>query len=142
MRGGAIPVLAWGLILAVMMALNWVWTGDAIQIGTFAFAVLVVLTAGLIAVLISRQAIRPGPPEPPPPGGLEPVPDLSVGAAVVGLAIAAIVFGLAFGHFLIYCGAGLLVLGLGRLLVERRAQRRSLERYSSQQAARRREGFE
>ena len=38
MRGGAIPLLAWGALLVVLMAINWIWTGDAIQVGTFGFA--------------------------------------------------------------------------------------------------------
>ena len=42
MRGGAIPVLAWGTLLAVLLAINWIWTGDAIQVGSFAFALLII----------------------------------------------------------------------------------------------------
>ena len=45
-RGGAIPLLAWGAALALLLAINWVWTGDAIQVGSFGFAVAVVWGAG------------------------------------------------------------------------------------------------
>jgi membrane protein implicated in regulation of membrane protease activity len=132
MRGGAIPLLAWSALLALLLAGNWVWTGDAIQVAEFGFAVLAIALAGLTAILASRrrdhEAIRPGPPEPPAPDEVEVVPDLSVGAALAALAVAAILFGLAFGHFLVYFGAGLLALALGRLAVERRAQARTRER--------------
>ena len=33
MRGGSIPLLAWGALLAVLMVICWIWTGDAIQVG-------------------------------------------------------------------------------------------------------------
>ena len=46
MRGGAIPLLAWGAGLAVLMAINAIWTGDGTQIAEFGFAVLVVLASG------------------------------------------------------------------------------------------------
>ena len=34
MRGGAIPLLAWATLLVILMAINWIWTGDPIQVGT------------------------------------------------------------------------------------------------------------
>lgn len=123
MRGGAIPLLAWGALLAALGAINWIWTGDAIQVGTFGFAVLVVAGAAGVAALTGRDALRPGPPE--PRGEPEAVPDTSVGSVMVALALGSILFGLAFGKFPVYFGAGLLVVALGRLAIEVRAQRRS-----------------
>ncbi len=127
MRGGAIPLLAWGALLIVMAAINWIWTGDAIQAGTFAFAAGVVLAAaGLLALRSRAAAVRRGPPE--PSAAPEPVPNASLGAALAGLSVAAILFGFAFGRFPIYFGAGMLVVSLGRIAIEIRAQRRSRAR--------------
>ena len=127
MRGGAIPLLAWGALLIVMAAINWIWTADAIQVGTFAFAAGVVLAAGgLLALLSGARAVRRGPPEP----SLEPeaVPTASLGAALAGLSVAAILFGFAFGRFPIYFGVGMLLVSLGRIAIEVRTQRRCRER--------------
>ena len=60
MRGGAIPLLCWGTLLVVLMALNWIWTGDAIQVGTFAFAAAVVLGSGLALVLLRPHHVGGG----------------------------------------------------------------------------------
>jgi hypothetical protein len=121
MRGGALPLVAWGALIVVLLVLNWIWTGDAIQVGTFAYAALAVFFAGALLWLANREALRRGPPE--PPRDPEAVPDASVGAVLVGLSVATIVFGLTFGRFLIYFGAGMLVLSLGRVALELRSER-------------------
>jgi hypothetical protein len=128
MRGRAIPLLAWGAALALLLALNWVWTGDAIQVGSFGFAVAVVWCGGLALTLLSRrEALRPGAPE--PSSEPEPVPSASLGAVLVAIAAASIAFGLAFGRFLVYFGAGLLVASLGAIARERRAERLARRRW-------------
>ena len=33
MRGGAWPLLGFGSLMVVMMAFNWIWTDDTIQVG-------------------------------------------------------------------------------------------------------------
>ncbi len=121
MKGGAIPLLAWGMVLLILGTINWIWTGDAIQVGMFGFAVLAVWSAaGLVIALAGRLALRRGPP------GLDPqpetVPQGSLGAVLAGLSVASILFGFVFGTFPIYFGAGLLVISIGRLTVERRSE--------------------
>ncbi len=128
MRGGALPVIVWGCLLGALMATNAIWTGDTIQIGDYAYAMLTLVTIVVALTLTSRRrALRRGPPE--LDERPEPVPDISFGAALAAVGFAALVFGLAFGHFFIYFGAGLMVLGLARVGVELRSQRRTLERY-------------
>jgi hypothetical protein len=125
MRGGALPVIAWGCLLAALMATNAIWTGDDIQIATFAFAMLVILSiVTLLAISSRRRALRRGAPE--RDRGVEGVPEISFGTALAGLGLGGLVFGLAFGHFFIYFGAGLIVIGLARVAVELRAERRSV----------------
>jgi hypothetical protein len=48
---------------------------------------------------------------------------VSFAAMIVAVGFAALMFGFTFGHFFIYFGAGLMVAGAGRLLVELRHQR-------------------
>lgn len=128
MRGGAIPILTWGSLLAVLGVINWIWTDDAIQVATFACAVFVALSVVVtLALRTRREALRPGPPR--PPSEPEAVPLASLGSVLVAVSLAAIMFGLAFGVFLVYFGAGLLVASLGRVSVELRSERRSRERW-------------
>jgi hypothetical protein len=130
LRGGALPIFAWALLLALLAAGNWVWAGDKVQIAEWGFAVLVILAAAIALTLASRgSATRRGPPEPDPVRRAVAVPDISFGAALAALGAAAAVFGITFGHFSIYFGCGLFVIGLGRVGLELRSQRRSLERF-------------
>jgi hypothetical protein len=122
MRGGAIPLLAWAVLLVILLVINWIWTGDAIQVATFAFAALAVAGGAGLMILRSRgRAIRRGAPEPDP--GPELLPAASTGAMLAALGVASIVFGFVFGTFPIYFGAGVLVVGIGRLAIELRSER-------------------
>jgi hypothetical protein len=129
MRGGALAPFAWALLLVLLGAINWIWTGDAIQVGTFGFAALAILGLAAGLVRAAPEARRRGAPEPRLEP--EPIPQMSLAAVIAGLALASIVLGLAFGHFAIYFGVGLLLVALGRLSVELRAQRRTHERWRS-----------
>ena len=131
MRGGAIQLLAWGALLAILGVINWIWTGDAIQVGTFAFAVLAVwLGAALLIALAGRVALRRGTQE--PSAAPETVPQASLGAVVLALSVASILFGFVFGTFPIYFGAGLLIVSIGRLTIERRAELRTRRRVAGE----------
>jgi hypothetical protein len=125
MRGGAIPLIGWALVLAVLLAVNWIWTGDTIQVACFGFAVGVILAAAALLAARGRgDAVRRGPP--PATREAEAVPAASLGAALAGISVATIGLGLAFGRFLVYFGAGVLIVSLGRVITEVAAQRRAL----------------
>jgi hypothetical protein len=133
MRGGAIPLLAWGTLLVLLLAMNWIWTGDAIQVGSFAFAVLVIYGGAAALWLASHESLRRG--APPARGNPEALPGMSLSAVGAGFSVAMILFGLVWARFLVFFGAGALVLCLGRLAVELRAERESrrpFEREGSQ----------
>ena len=120
MRGGAIPLLAWATLLVILMAGNWIWTGDSVQVGTFALAAGLVYALAAVLVALNRQSLETG--APPPEDEPEVVPEASLAAVLVGLSIACIGFGIVWSGFLIYFGAGVLVLSLGRLVLELRAE--------------------
>jgi hypothetical protein len=119
-RGGAIPLLAWATLLIVLMLGNWIWTGDSVQVGSFALAAGLVYALAVVLVAWNRQALKTGPP--PPEDEPQVVPETSLAAVLVGLSIACIGFGIVWAGFLIYFGAGVLVLSLGRLVLELRAE--------------------
>jgi len=104
MRGGAIPILAWGTILLVII---------------YGF--------GVAVWLARREALRRGPPE--PRDEPETVPQASVGAVLIGLAAGCALFGLAWARFLLDFGIALFVFAVGRLVLENRAQRASRRKW-------------
>lgn len=130
MRGGAIPILAWGTILLVLCVGNWVWNGRAVGGAAATSAVVIVYAFGVALWLARREAIRRGPPE--PTDEPETVPQASLAAVLIGLSVGCALFGLAWAKFLLYFGAGMLVLSLGRLVVELRSERASRRRALSE----------
>jgi ABC-type spermidine/putrescine transport system permease subunit II len=118
-------VLCWGTLVLLLLGMNAIWTGDSLQVAMFGVATAVVYGTALGLWLAHRQALHRGPPtlrEDP-----EAVPSISLAALALGLANAAMLFGVVFGQFLVFIGAGVWLLAAGRLVVEVRAQRRSLE---------------
>jgi hypothetical protein len=123
MRGGAIPMFAWGTILLVLAIGNWVWNGKAVGGAAASAAVVIVYLVGVVLWALRREAIRRGPPDARPV--LDSVPQASLAAAGVGVSLGCILFGIAWARFLVYFGIGVLVLSIGRLALEIRAERRS-----------------
>jgi protein-S-isoprenylcysteine O-methyltransferase Ste14 len=127
MRGGAIPLLVWALILAVLYALIVVWTGSGLNAAMAAFAVAVTAATAFVFIALRRDALRRG--EPPPSGEARSIPTASFGAVLLGVGVSATVYGFDFGHFLVYFGIGLIVAALGVLAREARTERRALRRW-------------
>ena len=123
MRGGSIPLLVWGTLLLVLFIGNWIWDAKPVNAAEAAFASLLIYAFALALWLARRESIRRGPPEPREEP--EAVPQASLGAVLVGISVGTIMFGLAWANFLVYFGFGLLALSLGRLLLERRSERRT-----------------
>lgn len=126
MRGGALPILFWALLLAASGATNAIWTHDWIQSATFGTAVIAILLIAGSLIVRSREAARRG--EPSPPSRPEAVTHTSYATMIVAVGLAAFLFGFTFGHFMVYLGAGMMAAGLGRLAVELYHQRRDTRR--------------
>jgi energy-converting hydrogenase Eha subunit H len=134
-RGGAIPVAAWGTLLLVLAIGNWVWDDKFVNGLAATFAVLAIYgTASLLAVRGGRKALRKG--EPEPDSLPQALPQASSGAVFSAVGFASIVFGFTFGSFLIYFGGALLIFGLGRIAQELRAEKASAAEVSSPQSRR------
>jgi heme exporter protein D len=133
-RGGAIAPFVWSVLLIIMMVINIIWTtGDEIQAATFGFAILMIWLVGLALLrLAPHEALRRGGPE----RVTEPeaLPSASGAAALAGVGLGAFSFGWAFGGFWIFFGAGIMVICLARLALERRAQHAAYRRYLRQAA--------
>ncbi len=123
MKGGAIPLLAWGTILLVLAIGNWVWDAKPVNGAVASAAVAIIYGFGVALWLSRREAIRRGPPE--PRSEPDSMPQASLAAAGVGVSLGCILFGIAWARFLVDFGIGVLVLSVGRLVLEIRAERRS-----------------
>ena len=127
MRGGAIPILAWGTILLVLAVGNWIWNARTVSGLAATAAVVIIYGFGVAVWLARREALRRGPPE--PRDEPETVPQASVGAVLIGLAAGCGLFGLAWARFLLDFGIALFVFAIGRLALENRAQRASRRKW-------------
>jgi Na+/H+-translocating membrane pyrophosphatase len=125
-RGGAIPIFLWGTLLLILMVINVIWARSGIQAATFAYAIAAVYGTAFVLTILRRDSMRKGPParEPAP----EAIPRNSLAAMTLGIAIGTMMFGVVFGKFLVFIGGAVWLLAAGRLVVEVRAERRSLRR--------------
>jgi hypothetical protein len=110
----AVPFFAWAALLSVLASVLWVWTSDDLPPAVFTGAAGVVWLAGLVALFVPR-----------PTAGSRAAPDLSLASAFVAFAVATLVLGALIGRWLVYVGAGLLLVGLAGVARELRAQRRA-----------------
>jgi hypothetical protein len=127
-RGGAIPLLAWALLLTVLFALNVIWTGKGLDAAMAGFAVAATIaTAFALIAQRPREALRRGPP--PPSAEPAAIPTASYGSVLLAVGVAATLFGFSFAHFVVYFGAGLILVSLGIIAREEYLQRRALRRW-------------
>jgi hypothetical protein len=124
MRGGAWPLLIFGSLLVIFGIGNRIWTEDAIQSATYAFAAAAsYLTAAALSLAGRGEAARRGA---PPPGEVtRAIPAASAGAVVLALGAGTLGLGFVYGKFLVFGGGGLLALGCVLLARELHAQRRA-----------------
>jgi len=123
MRGGAIPILAWGTILLLLAIGNWVWNGRLVGGLAASGAVAIIYLFGLAVWLARREAIRRGPPE--PREDPETIPQTSLAAVGIGVSAGCALFGLAWAKFLLDFGIALFIVSVGRMALEFRAERAS-----------------
>jgi len=126
MRGGAIPLLAWGSLLLLLYVGNWIWEGRPVEVGVTLLAVGLVYGGAGLLWLRRREAVKRGPP--PPQTDPESLPGASLASVMAGLSIGMILFGLAWAKFLVLFGLATLIASLGRLAIELRAERSSRDR--------------
>lgn len=135
MRGGAIPLLVWSLLNLILLIIAAIfewgtgWHNVGLHLTLTGFTVVVLWAGGALLLTRTRRSISKGPPEYTPRP--EPLPRVSFGASGFGLGIGLAAFGVVFGKFLIFLGAAVFLLSLGRLsreLLWQRYTMRDVER--------------
>lgn len=138
MRSGAIPVIAWFVLNAILFVVHLLMTGhaqaDGLAAWLSAFALGILLVWVVVMAAESRQVLHRGAPE----LSREPeaVPAASVGALMVAFAVVACGFGLVFGAFLVFIAAGVFVGAIFVLAREIRDERRARRAWSREVADR------
>lgn len=126
MKRAVIPLLIWATLLAGAAIALWLYSHhQRLAVAMLAGASIVTYVIAIGFAIRHWRTPDASEAREHPEIAVRALPDLSFGAALVGIAIATIVFGVEFGLFLVLIGAGLLLLGVGRLIVEIRGERRA-----------------
>jgi len=107
-------VLVWAAFLTVLATVLALWEKDNVPKVVFFASAALMWLVGLYALLRGRRLVR-----------TRVTPDLSYPAVFVALAIAMVVVGAVVGRWLVFIGAGALVIGLAGVARELAAQRRA-----------------
>ncbi len=123
MRRAAVVLLAWGLWLGALTALQAVFAPKLIQFSIPALASAACVTAGLALWALDARHGR----------GERPrlITDSSLATVTLTVGLAVALLGAGFGLWLILIGAGIIALGLGGVVREQRTRARTLRREGS-----------
>jgi hypothetical protein len=124
MRGGAIPLLVWALLNLILLVIDWIWQGTQIGVALTGYTVLIVNLFAFVYWLMNRAAVRKG--EPTHDGEPQALPRISLPAALIGISVGVILYGVVFGKFMVFIGIALLALALGGVGRELIWQQRTL----------------
>jgi hypothetical protein len=108
---GPVALLVWAAMLAVFVAIQFVFSTNAYYWGLLGGAA--VATAAIAGFYLLRPPLRP----------VEYVAEVSYATVAVAAGAAIAVIGIPFGAWLYLPGLGLLVVGLGGVMRELRAER-------------------
>jgi hypothetical protein len=119
----AVPLACYALLIGIAAAVLWVWSPHALP------AALLTSGAGVIAVIALVVAVRDRRAKAKAPATAErPVADYSVSILALAYALPTMLVGAYLGLYLILIGGGVLLLGLGGLIREWRAERSAVRR--------------
>jgi hypothetical protein len=118
-RQGAILLVIWGFVLAlIMLPMPTIFHEDPTSPLLLGGSGAVCALAGAAVFLFRRRA----PEEDPDPE--RRVTDVSMASALAGVAVALVALGVQFGIWLVIIGAGLFAFAVGGIVRERLAERR------------------
>jgi peptidoglycan/LPS O-acetylase OafA/YrhL len=123
MNRPSVPILLWGVYLAVLSGVLVVIFGytDPAEPALLGGSAGMVLVFGLLVALRRMRTDR---------GEPRALPDLSPPMPWIAASIVFLLLGVDLGPWLALIGGGMLAIGVGGLVREERAQRRTLERAS------------
>lgn len=110
----AVWLAAVGSVLTVVAIVGWIWSEDVLPPAVFTGQAVACFA---IAAFIARRELVER---------VRALPDLSYATVAVGLGASAMLNGVAFGLWLVLIGAGITAFGLGGLVREHLAARRTL----------------
>jgi hypothetical protein len=120
----AVPLACYAALLGITAAVLWVWSPYALPSALLTGgAVAIAVIALAVAVRDRAEARAPG-----PEAAERPVPDYSVSILALAYALPTMLVGVYLGLYLILIGGGVLLLGLGGLIREWRAERSAVHR--------------
>jgi hypothetical protein len=121
----AVPLACYALLIGITSAVQWAWSPyklpPALLTGA---AVAIAVMAAVVAVSDRRRDASVERPD----DVQWPVPDYSFSILAFAYAVPTMLIGAYLGLYLILIGGGVLLLGIGGLLREWRAERRALQR--------------
>lgn len=125
MSSSAVPLACYAALIGITAAVLWVWSPYALPSALLTGgAVAIALIALAVAVRDRRAEGR----APGPEAAERPVPDYSVSILALAYALPTMLVGAYLGLYLILIGGGVLLLGLGGLIREWRAEMRAVHR--------------
>jgi uncharacterized membrane protein YidH (DUF202 family) len=110
----ALPLMAWGVALALLAVALLAWSGDA----EGPWLMLALAAAACIATGLAVAYVAPRSNE------LRMLPDISISPTVVAFGLLLVLVATAAGRWLVLVGGGVMALGIGGVVREHRAQRR------------------
>jgi hypothetical protein len=120
----ALPLACYAALLGITAAVLWVWSPYALPSA--------LLTGGAVAIAVIALAVavrdRAEARAPAIEAAERPVPDYSVSILALAYALPTMLVGAYLGLYLILIGGGVLLLGLGGLIREWRAERSAVHR--------------
>jgi MFS superfamily sulfate permease-like transporter len=120
----ALPLACYAALLGITAAVLWVWSPYALPSA--------LLTGGAVAIAVIALAVavrdRAEARAPAIEAAERPVPDYSVSILALAYALPTMLVCAYLGLYLILIGGGVLLLGLGGLIREWRAERRAVRR--------------
>jgi hypothetical protein len=120
-----VPLLGYALLIGTAAAVLWVWSPDGMPAALLGGgAALMALVAAAVAVG-GRERGAPA---------VRPIPDYSFPVVAIAFALCTMLVGAYLGLYLILVGGGVMLLGVGGLLREARAERRALRRAQRERA--------
>jgi hypothetical protein len=117
----AVQVLAWAVYLTVLTVILWIWWPHWLSVAELGGAAVVTALIAVVFTLAHRGGQLGDTPY--EARELRSLPDLSVGPAIVAIALCGMLYGAEFGLFLVLICGGLLALGLVELAAELRTER-------------------
>jgi hypothetical protein len=129
MRFSAVPLACYAALIGTTAAVQWVWSPYVLPSALLTGGAVVMLAIATVVAIRGRHVDRRTEQE-----SERPIPNYSFSILALAYAIPTMLVGAYLGLYLILIGGGVLLLGIGGLIREWRAERRSFASAKREQA--------